>query len=358
MSVSELAMPAPAPTAPAAARPSLGSPPGAEGAPRSRGKRPEVVVAALVAFACGAGAALMNAVNGALGEAGTGPFVATLISYATTLLGAMVLFALRRKVRWSWRVVRTQGTWWWFAVGLLAVPIVAGFAWSVPLIGVAFAVVCTVAGQSVASLTLDAAGIGAREKTGLTPRRLLAGGLALVGLVIAALGGGGYIGGGEALGAALLLFLAGAISVGNQAGSGKIMARIHDPFISAMTTSTGGFLGIMALVGVLGATGALDGMTLPGQWWLYLGGISGLFVGIGGAYAVRHLGTFGLTITVLGGQMVMALVLDGLSSTGISLHTIAATAVVALAALLVMQRAAAGPAGPLSDSATDEEGTP
>lgn len=302
--------------------------------PRSR-----VLLAAFVAIGGGAFATMMNTINGQLGAAGTGPVLAATISYGVTLIGASALFVARRKVRASWRVVRTQGSWWWFAVGVLAVPIVAGFAWGIPLLGVALAVVCTVAGQVVASLTLDALGIGARVATVLTPRRAGAALLALTGVVIASFGDHGNLEGTRAIITAGALFLAGAVSVGAQAGSGKIMARIEDPFVAAMTTSTGGFLGICLIVAAQFASGAMENVTMPSQWWMYLGGFFGLVVGIAGAFAVRHLGTFVLTITVLGGQMVTALTVDLFSPVGVDGLTLAATAVVLTAALLVINRA-------------------
>lgn len=307
--------------------------------PSRESSRPRVLLAAFVAIGGGAFATMMNTINGQLGEAGTGPVLAATISYGVTLIGASLLFVARRRVRASWRVVRTQGSWWWFAVGLLAVPIVVGFAWGIPLLGVALAVVCTVAGQVVASLTLDAWGIGARVATVLTPRRAGAALLALAGVVIATFGDNANVEGSGAILTAGALFLAGAISVGAQAGSGKIMAKIEDPFVAAMTTSTGGFVGVAAIVAVQFATGSMDGVTLPAQWWMYLGGFFGLVVGIAGAFAVRHLGTFVLTITVLGGQMVTALTVDTFSPVGVHGLTLVATALVLVASLLVINRA-------------------
>lgn len=311
--------------------------------------RPRVVLAACVALGGGASAAMMNTVNGRLGEAGAGALVAATTSYAVTLLGATALFVLRRRVRASWRVLRTTGSWWWFAVGLLAVPLVVGFAWGVPLIGVALAVVCTVAGQVVASLVLDALGVGAREVTALTPRRAGAAVLALGGAVVATVGGTEDVEG-TAVVVAGALFLVGAVSVGGQAGSGRIMARIEDPFVAAMTTSTGGFVGLCVVVAAGFAGGAMDGLSVPTQGWMYLGGLFGLVVGIAGAFAVRHLGTFVLTITVLGGQMVTALTVDAFSPVGVHGLTLAATAAVVGAALLVVDR------GPRTTPATEGEG--
>ena len=319
-----------------------GTPP-PSAASRTDHHAPRVLLAVVITVLGGSCAAVMNTVNGRLGEAGTGPVVAATISYAVTLVGAALLFVVRRRVRVSWQMVRTQGSWWWFAVGLLSVPIVVGFAWGIPLIGVALAVVCTVAGQVVASLTLDAMGVGARVATGLTPRRAGAAVLALVGLVVASFGSGGGIQDGRALLTAGVLFLVGAVSVGAQAGSGRIMARVEDPFVAAMTTSTGGFVGLCVIVAVQLGTGAMAGLTLPSQWWMYLGGLFGLVVGIAGAFGVRHLGTFVLTMTVLGGQMVTALTVDTFSPVGVHGLTLVATVVVVAAALLVIERPRATP---------------
>jgi len=301
-------------------------------------KSDQTLLAVLVAAGGGAAGAGMSVLNGQLGESGTGPFLAALLSYIGTLIVSVIIFALRGKALRTWELVRTQGSWWWFAVGLFAVPIVVGFAWGIPLIGVALASVCVVAGQSVASLTLDAYGIGSRQAVGVTPRRLIAVVLALVGLVIAATGGSEYGGGAGAVLAALVLFIAGALSVGNQAGSGKIVGLVKDPFIAAITTSAGGFVGIALIVLGMFAFGTLQNTVWPTEWWLYLGGLLGFLAGVAGAFSVRHLGTFVLSITTLGGQMATGLIVDAFSPIGVHIPTLAATAAVILASLIAIQR--------------------
>ncbi len=66
----------------------------------------------------------------------------------------------------------------------------------------------------------------------------------------------------------------------------------------------------------------------------------GTLVTVAAACAVRHLGTFVLTLTVVGGQMVMAVLLDAVGAVGLRWPTVAATAVVALAVLLAVPRRA------------------
>ena len=53
---------------------------------------------------------------------------------------------------------------------------------------------------------------------------------------------------------------------------------------------------------------------------------------------MRHLGTFVLTLTVVSGQMVMAIALDLVGAAGLRWPTLVAAGVVAAAAVLVVQR--------------------
>ncbi|MGO1318487.1 MAG: DMT family transporter, partial [Cellulomonadaceae bacterium] len=101
---------------------------------------------------------------------------------------------------------------------------------------------------------------------------------------------------------------------------------------------SGGLVGISVVCALVAPFGVLGDVALPPQWWLYLGGPLGTVITVAAAYAVRHLGTFVLTLTVVCGQMAMALALDLLDVVGLQWQTLVATVAVASAAMLVVQR--------------------
>lgn len=296
-------------------------------------------LAALVAAGSGAVLSLQGRLNGDLASAGTGPVVASWLSYVGTLLATVLVVVARRRVRSTATVLRGSASWWWFGVGLCSVPIVVAMAAGVPLVGVAVASVCSVAGQTVAGLALDARGIGVPAPIRLTPRRGAAGLAALAGLGIAVLGGSTTQEGWKVALAGAALFAGGVLLCGQQAGNGRVTQLTGDPVVATLTSVTGGLVGISVVCAALVPTGALGAVSLPAQWWLYLGGALGTVVTVAAAYAVRHLGTFVLTLTVVGGQMVMAMVLDVLGVVGLRWQTVVATAAVGIAVLLVVGRA-------------------
>lgn len=296
-------------------------------------------IAALVAAGSGAVIALQGQFNGALTSAGAGAILAGWFSYVGTLVTTMVIIAVRRRTVVTWEILRTKASWWWFAIGLCGIPIVLAMSAGIPIVGVAIASVCAVAGQTVAGLTLDARGVGVDAPIRLTGQRLLAGLAALAGLAIAASGGSAASGNvGQSVLIALALFVGGAVLCGQHAGNGRVTGLTGDPVLAGLTSVTGGTVGITLVAVVAALAGAFDGVTLPGLdlWWLYLGGPLGALITIAAAWAVRSLGTFVLTLTVVCGQLVMAVVLDLAGPVGLRWQTVAATLAVAAATLLVV----------------------
>lgn len=296
-------------------------------------------LAALVAAGSGAVLSVQSQLNGDLASAGTGPVVAAWLSYIGTVLATVALIAVRGRLRSVARVLRGMAAWWWFGVGLCSVPIVIAMAAGTPLVGVAIASVCAVAGQTLAGLSLDARGIGVPAPIRLARRRVLAGLCALTGLSIAVFGGVvATAAPWQVVIAGVALFAGGALLCVQQAVNGRVTQLTGDPVVATLTSATGGLVGISVVCAVLAVSGMFDGVGFPPRWWLYLGGPLGTVITVAAAFAVRHLGTFVLTITVLCGQMVTAMALDLLGAVGLRWPTLVATAAVAVAALLVVQR--------------------
>ena len=251
-----------------------------------------VVPAVLLAALAGAFVATQGRLNGDLATAGAGALLAAWTSYVGTFLTVAVVVAVQGRVRLTARILRRDARWWWYAVGLCGVPIVVTFALGIPVVGVAIASVCAVAGQTVAGLGLDARGVGVPASLRITGRRLIAAVVAVVGLVLA-VGSAPSTSLGTVIGLGVLMFVGGAVLAGQQAGNGRVNLLTGDAVLPALTSSAGGTLGVSALVGIVAAVGGLHGVTLPdqpGQWYLYLGGPLGAAITVCAAWSIRHPG--------------------------------------------------------------------
>ena len=300
-----------------------------------------VLPAVLVAGLCGGFVAAQSQLNGGLSTAGAGVLVASWLSYVGTLATAALVIVVMGRARATATLLRRRSRWWWYAIGLFGIPIVLTMAAGVPILGVAIASVCSVAGQTISGLALDARGVGVPEALRLSGRRVIAGVTAVVGLVIAVLAGSGGLSADLAtiIGIGLLVFVGGFVLAGQQAGNGKVTALAGDPVVAGVTSAAGGTLGVTAILAVAALTGNLD-VTLPGpaDWYLYLGGPLGAGITIGAAWAVHHLGTFALTLAIVGGQMVTAVVIDLVGGVGIHWATLLAATMIGLATLLAVGR--------------------
>lgn len=307
-----------------------------------------VVPAVLLAALAGAFVALQGRLNGDLATAGAGALLAAWTSYVGTLVTVAVVVVVQGRARITRQILRHDARWWWYAVGLCGVPIVVTFAFGIPVVGVAIASVSSVAGQTVAGLGLDARGVGVPAPLRLSRRRVVAALVAVVGLAVA-VGSGPTTSLGAAIGLGLLLFVGGAVLAGQQAGNGRVNLLTGDAVLPALTSSAGGTVGVSVLVGIAAAAGGLHGVTLPhepGQWYLYLGGPLGAAITVVSAWSIRHLGTFALTLGVVGGQMVTAVAVDAVSGVGVRSSTYVAVALITVATLLVVLPRRAAVPGP------------
>ena len=115
-------------------------------------------------------------------------------------------------------------------------------------------------------------------------------------------------------------------------------AQALDWGLPVLTSSGGGTVGISALVAVVWATGHLGTVHWPGpgQWWLYLGGPLGAAITGCAAWAIRHLGTFALTLGVVVGQMATAVLVDLATGVGGRWTTYLAVGMITGATVLVV----------------------
>ncbi|MCL1900672.1 MAG: DMT family transporter, partial [Promicromonosporaceae bacterium] len=182
--------------------------------------------------------------------------------------------------------------------------------------------------------------IGRSQPLPLSGLRIVAGLVALGGLTVAVVGGGAVDASTwTVVGIGVALFGGGIILTIQSAGTGQVTLETGNPLIATLASSLGGFLGISVIAAIAWIGGAFDGATLPGwdEWWLYLGGPMGAVIVILTAWAVPRLGVFLLTLSVVGGQMLVSILLD-VQRHGVSWFTVAAAVITCAAVGLAMPR--------------------
>ena len=286
--------------------------------------------------------ATQSIVNADLGVL-TGVWAATWVAYLGAALTMVIVIAAMGRARETIEILRDRGKWWWVAVGLCGIPLVMGMAFGTPLIGVAIASVCAVAGQTVTGLGFDTFGVGRDSPLRLTAQRGVAGLIAIAGLLIAVLGHTGEAHGANTLFVGILIFAAGALMCLQQAGSGYVTGIAGNPMLPALCTITGGAI-LTSIVLIPVTRTSATGLALPGigQWYLYLGGPIGAAITVIAAWAVRRLGVFLLTLAVVGGQMTTSLLLDLIRLGHVPWTTLASAVVICAAVVLAMPRGNAG----------------
>jgi transporter family-2 protein len=155
---------------------------------------PAAGLALALAFLSGAGIAMQAYSNGRLGEElGS----TELASVANNVVGLALLVAagvgtgaFARGVR---RVRMTPGRsrWWHFLGGLGGALFILTVTTAAPVVGVAALTVALVCGQTLGGLAVDAAGLSPAGRRPVTGLRVLGVGIALIAVVLAALGSEG-----------------------------------------------------------------------------------------------------------------------------------------------------------------------
>jgi transporter family-2 protein len=133
----------------------------------------------LFAVAAGAMLPFQFGINAVLARYAESPLRATLVSFVVgtaVLLAAAVVFVRG----WPAGERLSAGPWWMWAGGFLGAFYVLGAVVTAPKVGAATLVALILAGQAVASLTVDHFGLVGFEENPITPGRLL--GIALVAL--------------------------------------------------------------------------------------------------------------------------------------------------------------------------------
>lgn len=256
--------------------------------------------------------AVQSRTNGALGEQLGDPVAAGLISFGLgsvlLLVAVLVLRSARRGVVALVRGVRGSAELrpWQCLGGVCGGFLVFTQGMAAGALGVAMFTVAVVAGQVSTGLVVDRLGLGPAGPQRVTPNRLV-GAVLAVGAVLVAVSA--QLGGSQAGWLVILPALAG-VGLGWQAA---VNGRVKQTAGSAVTAAALNFavgtsaLGLAFVLELL--VRGLPG-PLPSEPWLYLGGFLGVFV-IGGSVAlVRHTGVLLLSLGMISGQLMGAVLLD------------------------------------------------
>ncbi|WP_243791753.1 DMT family transporter [Saccharopolyspora gloriosae] len=254
---------------------------------------------------------VQSRLNGALGAQLHDGLGAAVISFGSGLVVLLIATAFLPVARAGLRAVRDAlrggGLRWWQCLGGIAGGfLVFGQGLSAAALGVALFTVAVVAGQVGSGLVVDRIGLGPAGPQRVTSPRVLGAVLAVIAVFVAVwdeLTGSGV--------SWLILVpaLAGIGVAWQQAVNGRVKQTAGSPASAAVINFGVGAAGLLlAWLVEVAARGLPSG--LPAQPWLYLGGVLGIFV-IGGAAALVHYtGVLVLSMGMVAGQLLGALLLD------------------------------------------------
>lgn len=271
---------------------------------RTAGTTPLLALAVLA----GAMVALQQRLNGALGTALGDSVLAALVSFLVGLVCVAVVVLTRPASRRRLRAVRALPRWWLLG-GLGGATLIAVGAAATPVIGVALLTVALVAGQTTGGLAADRIGLGPGGVHLLTGPRVAGAALCLVAVGLASFGRDARSASPTLL---LLVVLAGLMVTVQQALNGRVREATGDAGVATFVNFLVGTTALAALGLGLAVLRGLPPQRWPGgeRWYLYLGGpIGAAFVAVA-AVAVRRIGVLRLSLAVVAGQLVGAVLLD------------------------------------------------
>lgn len=264
------------------------------------------------AFASGALLAVQSRLNGRLAET-VGGFPAAWVSFGSGLLVLSVLLTRAEHRSRLSRVAAAIGSgrlrWWQVLGGVSGGLLVGTQTYAVPLVGVAAFLIATIGGQALSALLVDRQGLGPAPPQPLSWTRVAAAITAVVGVAIAATGGGGDDTAALSLWPVLLAFGVGMLLAVQQAFNGQVNTVTGAPTATAwLNFATGS--ATLVVIGIVPVT--LAGW--PDRWdapaWAWWGGLCGVVFIALTAWAVQHLGVLLFGLVTITSQMATALLLD------------------------------------------------
>ena len=261
-----------------------------------------------MALVAGVSGAIQPKINAVLADRLGSALVASLINFVVAFAVTAVVVGFRPRTA---RRLRSLRTWpvprWTFLAGIGGAIVVLAGAVAVDTIGVAIFSVAFFAGQIAFGLVVDRLGVSPGGKRPVTARRLEAVALAIAAIVLSQVGRS--VGD---LAPALVLFsaAAGAAVAFQSAFNGRITSTTGDPVAATAVNVTVGTVVLALVVVGVAVAGHLGPLDWPSDPWLYSGGAIGASIVLSLAFATAVLGVLHATLTMLGAQLVAALVVD------------------------------------------------
>lgn len=255
---------------------------------------------------------MQGRLNGQLGHLLGDGVVAALISFGIgTVLLVMLIMMLPEaragiaRLRGAVRLRELRP--WQCLGGACGAYLVTTQGLTVSILGVAVFTVAVVGGQVVSSLAVDRAGLGPGAPQPITLPRAAGALLAVVAVVVAVSDHGALDSGG--LWWAVLPALAGIGLAWQLAVNGRVRVAAGHVVVPTLVNF---LVGTAALVVAVTVDVLVRGWPapLPGQWWLYLGGLLGIGAVLTAVIAVRLTGVLLLGLSSVSGQLVGAVFLD------------------------------------------------
>ncbi len=279
--------------------------------------------AMLAALGVGLLVAVQSRVNaalaGRLADGGSSPtaagFQAALIGFGTglflLLLGLLLLPGLRAGARAITRAVRARQLRPWHLLGGVGGAwLVATQGLTVPTLGVALFIVGVVAGQTAASLGVDAAGLAPAGRLPVTGSRAIAALLAVAAVALIAAPRIDPAAGNRTVLLAALVLSAGAGIAVQQAINARVAVVAGSAQAAAGVNFTVGTTALLLVVGMGMLFGDWQLGALPSDPLLYIGGPIGVgFIAIA-AWAVPAVGVLRFGLAAISGQLAGAALLD------------------------------------------------
>lgn len=263
--------------------------------------------------------AIQSRANGELSHRLNNGLEAALISFGSGLIVITVIALFHPGIKSGTIKIRTAVRdgfipRWRLLAGVLGASFVAVQTQIVPLLGVAIFSVASIAGQTAASIGVDRMGLTGGGKKAITRRRVTAALVTILAVLISVwdridannLSVFAVVSGG----------IAGAIVGVQRALNGQINEYSQQSFTTSFLNFITGtsFLVLLIVIGLLTHRAHLNAIP-SGPWWMYTGGIIGVFYIAFASTIVQHLGVLTFTLFSVGGQLVGSLVIDMLIPT-------------------------------------------
>lgn len=199
------------------------------------------------------------------------------------------------------------------------------------ILGVALFSIAIVSGQTLSSLVVDRLGVGPSGIHKTTTPRILGTALVLAAVVISV---GSQLNSGFSASVAIVPFIAGFAMGWQLAVNGRVRKESHS--VLAATFINFSVAGVLLLaVVVLRAAAFGFPENLPTQLWLYTGGLLGAIFIAGAALVVARIGVLVLSVAVVAGQLIGAMMIDLVLPSPLHPLTLATAVGVALALVAV-----------------------